>query len=138
MTAAKHLTDKEKKKIIVDYINCENYSQVARKHKVSVQTVKRVVLQDGETAKKVKQKKEQNTADILSFMDDKKQDVCDIIGLYLNYLKDPRKLDKASVQSIATSLGIVIDKFTQGAEKKPATDMFENIAKAAGGKFETD
>lgn len=138
MTAAKHLTDKEKKKIIVDYINCENYSQVARKHKVSVQTVKRVVLQDGETAKKVKQKKEQNTADILSFMDDKKQDVCDIIGLYLNYLKDPRKLDKASVQSIATSLGIVIDKFTQGAEKKPATDMFENIVKAAGGKFETN
>ena len=138
MTAAKHLTDKEKKKIIVDYINCENYSQVARKHKVSVQTVKRVVLRDGETVKKVKQKKDQNTADILSFMDDKKQDVCGIIGLYLNYLKDPRKLDKASVQSIATSLGIVIDKFTQGAEKKPATDMFENIVKAAGGKFETN
>ena len=32
---AKHLTDREKKKIIADYAECGNYSQVARKHKVS-------------------------------------------------------------------------------------------------------
>lgn len=134
---AKHLTDREKKKIIADYSECGNYSQVARKHKVSVQTVKRTVLQDSETVKKVKQKKEQNTADILDFMEGKKQDVCEIISIYLDRLKDPEKLDRASVQSIATSLGIVIDKFTQGAEKKPDTGMFENIVKAAGGKFET-
>lgn len=134
---AKHLTDRQKKKIIADYSECGNYSQVARKHKVSVQTVKRAVLQDSETAKKVKQKKEQNTADILSFMDGKKKDVCDIISLYLEYLKDPNKLDRASVQSIATSLGIIIDKFTQGAEKQSDTSIFENIVKTAGGKFET-
>lgn len=71
-------------------------------------------------------------------MDSKKQDVCDIIGLYLEYLKDPKKLDRASVQSIATSLGIVIDKFTKDAEKQADTSLFENIIKAAGGKFETN
>ena len=135
---AKHLTDSQKKKIIADYAECGNYSQVARKYKISVDTVKRTVLNDPETAEKTKQKKEQNTADILAFMDGKKKDVCDIISLYLEYLQDPKKLDRASVQSIATSLGIVIDKFTQGAEKKPDTEMFENIVKAAGGKFETN
>ena len=46
---AKHLTDREKKKIIADYAECGNYSQVARKHKVSFDTVKRVVISDPET-----------------------------------------------------------------------------------------
>ena len=71
-------------------------------------------------------------------MDGKKQDVCAIISLYLEYLQDLNKLDRASIQSIATSLGIIIDKFTQGADRKPETEMFENIVRAAGGKFETN
>ena len=87
---------------------------------------------------KYRTKKNENTADILAFMDGKKETVCDIISLYLEYLKDPKKLDKASVQSIATSLGIIIDKFTRDAERQADTSLFENIAKAAGGKFETD
>ena len=115
---AKHLTDRQKKKIIADYAECGVYAQVARKHKVSLDTVKRTVLNDPETAEKTRQKKEQNTADILAFMDGKKQDVCDIIALYLQHLQDPEKLRRASVQSIATSLGIIIDKFTQDAVKE--------------------
>ena len=135
---AKHLTDRQKKKIIADYAELGSYRSVARKHTIADSTVKRICQDDPETTQKIAQKKNENTADILSFMDKKKKDVCDIISLYLEYLQDPKKLDRASVQSIATSLGIVIDKFTQGAEKKPDTAMFENIVKAAGGKFETN
>lgn len=135
---AKHLTDRQKKKIISDYVELGSYAAVARKHKISDKTVKSVVISDPETTRKSEQKKEQNTADILAFMEGKKQDVCDIISLYLEYLKDPNKLERASVQSIATSLGIVIDKFTKDAEKQADTSLFENIVKAAGGKFETD
>ena len=138
VVVAKHLTDRQKKKIVADYVECGNYSQVARKHNVSFDTVKRTVAKDPGTVRKAEQKKEQNTADILSFMDSKKQDVCDIITLYLEYLKDREKLERASVQSIATSLGIIIDKFTRDAERQADTSLFENIAKAAGGKFETD
>ena len=43
------------------------------------------------------------------------------------------KLQRASIQSIATSLGIVIDKFTKDAQKQSDTSLFEPIAKAAGG-----
>lgn len=135
---AKHLTDRQKKKIIADYVECGSYNAVAKKHKVSATTVKNTVLKDKNSVEKCEQKKEQNTADILAFMDGKKQDVCDIIALYLQHLQDPEKLRRASVQSIATSLGIIIDKFTQGAEKKPETALFESIVKVAGGKFETD
>lgn len=134
---AQHLTDKQRKQIIADYVEVGSYNAVAKKYKVSATTVKNTVLKDKETVKKCEQKKEQNTADILSFMDGKKQDVCDIIGLYLKYLQDPKKLDRASIQSLAVSLGIIIDKFTKGAERQANTELFENIVKAAGGKFET-
>lgn len=152
---AKHLTDRQKKKIIADYAECGNYSQVARKHKVSFDTVKRTVLSDPETAKKTEQKKDENTADILQFMEDQKGDVCDIISLYLKALQDPERLKRASVQSIATSLGIIIDKFVGASadaeeqrlriaalkektgEGERSLEQFEQIVNAAGGRFET-
>lgn len=110
---AKHLTDRQKKRIIADYATLENYSAVARKYKVSVDTVKRVVLRDPKTAEKTRQKRDENTADILEYMEKQKDDVCNLIGLYVKALQDPDRLKRASVQSIATSLGIIIDKFTK-------------------------
>ena len=130
---AKHLTDREKKKIIADYVELESYNAVAKKHNVSATTVKNTVLKNNESVKKCEQKKEQNTADILEFMDKKKDDVCSIISLYLSELQNSDKLQRASIQSIATSLGIVIDKFTKDAHKQSDTSLFDAIAKAAGG-----
>lgn len=130
---AKHLTDREKKKIIADYVELESYNAVAKKHNVSATTVKNTVLKNNESVKKCEQKKEQNTADILEFMDKKKDDVCSIISLYLSELQNSDKLQRASIQSIATSLGIVIDKFTKDEQKQSDTSLFEAIAKAAGG-----
>jgi hypothetical protein len=130
---AKHLTDREKKKIIADYVELESYNAVAKKHNVSATTVKNTVLKNNESVKKCEQKKEQNTADILEFMDKKKGDVCSIISLYLSELQNSDKLQRASIQSIATSLGIVIDKFTKDAQKQSDTSLFDAIAKAAGG-----
>ena len=130
---AKHLTDREKKKIIADYVELESYNAVAKKHNVSATTVKNTVLKNNESVKKCEQKKEQNTADILEFIDKKKDDVCSIISLYLSELQNSDKLQRASIQSIATSLGIVIDKFTKDAQKQSDTSLFDAIAKAAGG-----
>ena len=130
---AKHLTDREKKKIIADYVELESYNAVAKKHNVSATTVKNTVLKNNESVKKCEQKIEQNTADILEFMDKKKDDVCSIISLYLSELQNSDKLQRASIQSIATSLGIVIDKFTKDAQKQSDTSLFDAIAKAAGG-----
>ena len=130
---AKHLTDREKKKIIADYVELESYNAVAKKHNISATTVKNTVLKNNESVKKCEQTKEQNTADILEFMDKKKDDVCSIISLYLSELQNSDKLQRASIQSIATSLGIVIDKFTKDAQKQSDTSLFDAIAKAAGG-----
>lgn len=109
---AKHLTDKQKKQIIADYATLGSYRAVARKHKVSDTTVRTVILSDPETLQKTAQKKDQNTADILQFMDAQKEGVCSLISLYLKEMQNPKRISRASVQSLATSLGIVIDKFT--------------------------
>lgn len=131
---AKHLTDKQKKKIIADYIECENYSAVARKYKVAPNTIRRICKSNHETAKKVRQKKEDNTRNILEHLEEKRADVCELIDLVLEEMKNPEKIKRTGLQALATSLGIVIDKFT--AQIQPKTEihpMIEAIAKAMEG-----
>ena len=55
---AARLTDKQKKKIIADYVEQGSYNAVAKKHGVSVNTVKSIVQNDAETAKKCTEKKD--------------------------------------------------------------------------------
>lgn len=130
---AKHLTDKQKKKIIADYAECGNYSEVARKHHISFDTVKRVVTRDPETLKKTEQKKKQNTLDILSYMESKKNTVCEFIDKYLDAMMNDEKIAAATVNQLSTALGTVIDKFTANSQKQPDVTLFATIAQASGG-----
>lgn len=41
------LNNKQKKKMVADYIECGNYSEVGRRHKVSVSTVRKAVKDSG-------------------------------------------------------------------------------------------
>ena len=54
---AARLTDKQKKKIIADYTENGSYRATARMNGVSTDTVKRIVLADGEIVQKATQKK---------------------------------------------------------------------------------
>ena len=108
---AARLTDKQKKKIIADYVQLGSYNAVAKKHKVADSTVKRIVLSDPEMQKNAEQKKEENTADVLAYMDSQKKIVCEIIGKGLAVLNDPEKLASATPAQITTALGTLIDKW---------------------------
>lgn len=130
---AKHLTDKRKKQIIADRAENMSIRQLSQKYRVSTTTIQRVIKENPEVTQIVTQKKNENTADILAFMEGKKQDVCDIISLYLEYLKDPNKLERASVQSIATSLGIIIDKFTATDQNDQAMKKLDEMLDKIGG-----
>ena len=127
---AKHLTDKQKKQIIADYATLGNYSAVARKHKVSFGTVKRVVTRDSETVGKVEQKKAENTEAVLSHLEKQAGKACDLIDLFMTYLEQPQKLERANVRDLATALGIVIDKFTGTAAE--VDKLRAEIAKLRG------
>lgn len=109
---AARLTDKQKKKIVADYLELGSYNAAAKLNGVSNHTVKRVVLGVPEISEKVKQKKEENTADILAYMESQKGLVCEIIGKGLAALNNQEKLSEASPAQITTALGTLIDKFT--------------------------
>ena len=120
---AARLTDKQKKKIIADYVQLESYNAVAKLNGVSKDTVKRIVLGCEDIAKKTQQKKEENTADILAYMESQRGVVCEIIGKGLSVLNDPEKLKEATPAQITTAIGTLIDKWvmvngTTGTEVK--------------------
>lgn len=110
---AARLTDKQKKKIIADYVEMGSYNAVARKHKVSVDAVKRAVLKSDKAVKNTIIKKQQeNTQDILAYMETKRDKVNEIIGTYLDELLKPEMIAKATPSQLTTALGTLIDKFT--------------------------
>lgn len=108
---AARLTDRQKKKIIADYVELQSYNAVAKKNNVTHQTVKRVVTASPEFTKIAQQKKEENTADVLAYMDEHKDLVCSFIGKGLEMLNDPEKLAAANLSQITTAMGTLIDKW---------------------------
>ena len=119
---AARLTDKQKKKIVADYLETGSYRATARKNRIADGTLKRIVLECSDIEQKVAQKKEENTADILAYMESQKGLVCEIIGKGLAALNDPEKLAEATPAQITTALGTLIDKWTdikgEGKEDK--------------------
>lgn len=117
MKMAKRLTDREKKQIIADYAELENYSAVAKANGVSDNTVRKIVSLNSEISEKIELKKEQNTADILEHMEQKRDKVCSIMDKYLDALLDDEKIAKATPAQLTTALGTLIDKFTVTASR---------------------
>ncbi|EOT29454.1 hypothetical protein C805_00037 [Eubacterium sp. 14-2] len=110
---AARLTDRQKKKILADYVECGSYNETAKMNGVSRNTVKNIVMADKENATKCQQKKEQNTLDMLAYMDSRKEQAQGVIDDYLKALANPEKIEAAKLSEIATALGIVVDKFTK-------------------------
>lgn len=110
---AARVTDREKKMIIADWIETQTYSAVARKHGVTHQTVKRIVNASPDIAKKVQQKKEENTADMIAYMESQKPAMQEAITLHLKALTDPERISAATLSQVATSFGIIVDKATR-------------------------
>ena len=106
------LTDKQKKKIVADYIESQNYTQTGIKNKVDTETVRRIVKADKDFARKSEEKKEKDTKDILEYMDTIKEKQKRIIDLSLQALEDKLKSPDmfTNVKDIATVYGVIFDK----------------------------
>lgn len=127
------LTDKERKQILAHYAETQNYAETARLAGVSRTTVQRVVKNMPNVGEIVQQKKEQNTKDVLGFMQTQKDTVCKLVKSYLDAMLDPEKIAKANVVQLATALGILIDKFTAQDEKPADTSLMEALLNAVKG-----
>lgn len=114
---ATRLTDKQRKRVIADYVECGSYNAVAKKYGIARQTVKNIVSKDAEVRQNLQAKKEQNTADILAHMAGKRDTVCKIVDEYLDALLDADRLERANPAQITTAMGTVIDKFASLDDK---------------------
>lgn len=138
---AARLTDKQKKKIIADYLETESYNATAKKNGVCGQTVRRVVEESHGITENLKKKKEENTADILAYMESQRKVVCEIIGKGLMELNKPEKLALATPAQITTALGTLIDKWTAisgGATDAAKDDELSRSLREMAGELESD
>ena len=94
-----------------------NYCATAKINSVSATTVKNIVRANADIVEKCEQKKKENTADVLAYMDAHKDLVCSFIGKGLEMLNDPEKLAAANLSQITTAMGTLIDKWAMVQEK---------------------
>lgn len=138
---AARLTDKQKKKIVADYVQLGSYSATAKVNGVSLNTVKKIVQGNADIAEMCNQKKEQNTADILEYMDRQKKDVCEVLGVCMGELKKPERYEKTSPPQIATTMAILIDKYTAfgaGPKDDAAEDGLSRSLRELAESLESD
>lgn len=106
------LNDKQRKKIIADYIENQNYSETGRMNNVAVNTVKKIIIENKGVANKLKQKKEENTLSTLEYMDKQHETKKNILNKLLKAIEE--KADNVdmftNVKDLATAYGIIIDK----------------------------
>ena len=108
---AARLTDRQKKKILADYVQLGSYNATAKLNGCALNTVKKLVQTNADIAELCNQKKEENTADVLAYMDAHKDLVCSFIGKGLEMLNDSDKLASANLSQITTAMGTLIDKW---------------------------
>ena len=106
------LTDKQKKKIIADYVDNGNYSETARINGVNKSTVQRLISNNQEAQQKAQEKKEENTQDMLQYLESKKEDKKRVIELCFKALEDKLASPDmfTSIRDIAMVYGILVDK----------------------------
>lgn len=107
------LTDKQKKKIIADYVDNGNYSETARLNNTTDTTVRTIIKENKNIAlKKMEQKKEENTQDVLQYLESKKEDKKRVIELCFKALEDKLASPDmfTSIRDIAMVYGILVDK----------------------------
>ena len=106
------LTDKHKKKIIADYVDNSNNSETTI-IKNTTDTTVRTIIKDNKdmTLEKMEQKKQQNTKDILEYMEETKEKRKKVIDLCLEKMEERLNKDELmNIKDIATAYGVLVDK----------------------------
>lgn len=136
------LTDKQRKLIIADYVECQSYNAVAKKYKVSATTVKKWVLKDTESVQKCEQKKEENTQSMLDMIEQTNNKRMKVISKLVDAID--QKVENVdtftNVKDLASAYGVMIDKEfkfkeMQGLNKETEKPLIFMPAKDIGKAF---
>lgn len=134
MAKQKRLSEKEKNRILADYVLLGSYNAAAKKNKCSPNTVKRLVLARPADVASAEDGKNACARDILSYMEGQRDAVCSIIGKGLEALMDPAMMANATPNQITTAIGTLIDKWAMLEERGRNGDRGFEIRIDAGGE----
>lgn len=127
---AARLTDRQKKRILADYVQMGSFRAVAKAHKVSPTTVKNIVEADPEFKSKCAQKKRANSEAVLAHMDTQRDKVNRIIDIYLDKLLKIDDFDNLKPNQLTTALGTLIDKWTLTGDGKQDSPLMLALVEA--------
>jgi len=108
-----HLTDKERKKIIADYVVNNNYHETSRINDTTVTTVKRIVKKaESSVLRKITQKQKKNTQSTLEHMDTQHNTKKKLLTSILNAMNDKAaNVDMfTNIKDLAIAYGVIVDK----------------------------
>ena len=127
------LTDKQKKKIIADYVETQNFSETARINGVNKSTVKRLIDSgyDKDFQQKATQKKQENTQSTIEYMQTQHETKKRILDKILKAIEE--KADNidmfTNIKDLATTYGIILDKELKLLELNKKNDNNEDLEK---------
>lgn len=127
---AEVINPRKRKKIVADYVALGSYAAAARINGVAPNSVKRIVAAEPEIARLCAQKKEQDTQDVLAYMGQQSDLVCEIIGKGLTALADDDKLAAANPAQITTAIGTLIDKWTMVRDRQTQSGVQVDLGDA--------
>lgn len=128
------LTDKQKKKIVADYIENQNHCETARMNNVNESTVRRILKDENmiDITKKSEQKKEENTQSTLEYMEtqhDTKKRILDKLLKAIEHKADNVDDMFTNIRDLATAYGILLDKELKVLELRRGEANKEDLKK---------
>lgn len=115
---AARLTDRQKKKLVADYIDLQSYNAVSKIYGVSRQTVKNIVEKEPDIGQRLQQKKDENTQEAISYLDGRRSKIEEAIDLHLDVLTNKDKIAAATLSQVSTSFGTLVDKLLIANDKR--------------------
>lgn len=125
------LNDKQKKRIVADYYENQNFSLTARNNGVSLDTVRKLVMKDEDYVQKLAQKKEENTLSTLDYMQTQHETKKRILDKILKGIEiKAEDVDMfTNIKDLATAYGIILDKELKLLELRRNSSNNEDLNK---------
>lgn len=112
------LTDKQRKRIIAEYVDGKSQSELARNYNVSQQSISKI-LKNTDVVESCKNKKMENTLSMLAYYDSKKDIAQRLTDKAL--LSIEQKIEKGNIKELAGLIKIIRDCFITDANTENDT-----------------
>ena len=127
------LTDKQKKKIIADYVANQNFSETARMNNVHKSTVKRLIDNgyDKDFQQKATEKRQEDSLTTIEYMQTQHETKKRVLDKILKAIE--QKADNidmfTNIKDLATAYGIILDKELKVLELQRGNANHEELSK---------